>query len=450
MLAYPFPPVAGAGTFRTIRFVKYLPEFGWEPIVLTVAPVSVRGEPLDKSLDSAIAEDIIVHRTPIARPVESLYRLMKPFQPRDYRRSDSNGASRKDSSLAIAFGIGKPNFRSARQFGRSLRDLFFMTPDDSIGWVLPAVRASLNAIRRYRPQVVFSTGPPHTSHLIAVVVKRLTGLPIVNDFRDPWSRSDWHQNEWATLRGRLQGRLESICVRNSDHLVLNTTRLQADFEANYGDSLHVRSSVISNGFDPDLVRDVDQILACRRGIPRDDTVRLCHPGTVYGHRNLRGFLSALALLLDSGSSVSFDQIGSIVDRQAIDENVLRGRLSGVVREHGRLSHSETLRRMADMDVFVIVQPSTRLRVPAKLFEMLMFRKPILALTGPGATADIISEFDLGIVANPDDPIAIAEAIMLCARRSMQSSLTGRWQEAYDTFDGRRLTAKLADVCTSLL
>ena len=103
-----------------------------------------------------------------------------------------------------------------------------------------------------------------------------------------------------------------------------------------------------------------------------------------------------------------------------------------------------------MDVFVVVQPNTRLRVPAKLFEMLLFRKPILALTGPGATADIIREYDLGIVANPDDPAAVAEAIVQCAQRSAESKLRGRWQEAYDAFDGRRLTKKLADVCTSLL
>jgi glycosyltransferase involved in cell wall biosynthesis len=173
---------------------------------------------------------------------------------------------------------------------------------------------------------------------------------------------------------------------------------------------------------------------------------LCHPGTIYGQRDLRPLLTALKKLRDAGRDVIFEQIGHVENLSGIQALLAKYRISDRVQFTGPLSHAATLDRMARTDIFVVIQPGTILQIPSKIYEMLFMRKRILALTGGGATANLVESYGLGAVASPTDCDAIATAIGdLWDQQESQRPSDADWRRATDTFDGRRLTGQLGDV-----
>ena len=105
--------------------------------------------------------------------------------------------------------------------------------------------------------------------------------------------------------------------------------------------------------------------------------------------------------------------------------------------------------MAESDVLIVIQPMSTLQVPAKLYEMLVFRKPILVITKDGATADLIKEFDIGLIADPMDPLKIASAIRELDSQTKNNSIRGDWDRAIRTFDSKNLTSRLVNVMTKV-
>ncbi|MGO9115863.1 MAG: glycosyltransferase [Thermoguttaceae bacterium] len=332
---------------------------------------------------------------------------------------------------------------------RAAVDLIFATPDEHVGWMLPALKAALTLVRRHRPQAIYCTSPPHSANLIAVALKKITGLPLVTDFRDPWARPEWGRKAQQTLRDQAQARLERLCVERSDRVILNTPRLRDEFRAAYPGKSADTLLTIPNGYDPEMLHRIQRMISEHGHESANGSIRICHAGSVYGERDLRPLAAAVRGLLQSGHNVSLEQIGP-TDRQAeIARYTRENHLEDHITFQGWLPHEQTLERLAVADVVAVIQPGTTLQVPAKLFELLLFRKPILALTGQGATADIINGFGLGRVADPGDSQAISAAILLAANKQSRCNDTGS-DQALCAFDGRRLTGELAQVLDSLL
>jgi glycosyltransferase involved in cell wall biosynthesis len=328
---------------------------------------------------------------------------------------------------------------------RALADLFAL-PDHEIGWFLPALRGALSLVREHQPDVIFSSSPPHSSHLIAVALKRLTGLPVVLDFRDPWARPQWQIAGTNAIRARVQGRLERWCVERADRVILNTSHLRDEFVETYRGEQPYKFVVIPNGYDPEVVDSVEQLRVATKATGTNGVVRLCHPGMIYGPRDLRPLIAAVGRLSCSDRRIILDQIGSVEDsEQALHYAEQLGVQASIVL-HGRLTHAETLRYVAAADIFVLSHPGTSLTVPCKLFEMLPFRKPVVALGEPGgATAQIIERYGLGVVVSPGDDHAIAQAVVGFADGHANCPLEDGWQQAMRAFDGRAHVGELGSL-----
>jgi glycosyltransferase involved in cell wall biosynthesis len=442
VLSYFFPPSAAVGVFRTIRHVRYLPDFGWKPLVVTPMPEALDDPRFDSALCAGIPENTVVARTRVLRPVSSLRAYLKHSlaiwsrRTIDLKVTEHPGSHDTYRSLSMLSAVGR------------LCDILLGTPDAEMGWTLPALYAALRLTRQYHPAVIYSTGPPHSTHLIAMLLKALTGLPMVIDLRDPWARSKWYRNS-NKCQERMQGWLEQLCVRVADRIILNTPQLREDFCDAYAKSLHGKFIAMPNGYDPAALPHVESLTKQSGRTVGNGQIVLCHPGTVYGRRTLRYLLGALQQLTRAGVSVSFEQIGAIDDSFDLPMYLREQGLSSCVRLAGQLSHDATLQRMAAADVLVVLQPGTANQVPGKLYEMLPFRKPILALTEQGATADIIERFRLGAVVNPVDTGAIASAIINVAYGRSNCSESD-WNEALKAFDGRRLVGELAQVLNGVV
>jgi len=449
MIAYPFPPAAHAGVFRTVRFVRYLGDFGWMPLVVAPAASAFRSGLLDESLGAAIPLGTVIHRTAVLRPIFTLENRVARMREWFHRAPTSvEGHGGETISHAIK-SADATTPSSLRRGLRTAVELIFATPDAHVGWMLPALKAALTLVRRHRPRAIYCTSPPHSANLVAVVLKAITGLPLVTDFRDPWARSEWSRREQQSLRDRVQVRLERLCVERSDRVILNTPRLRDEFRAAYPGKTADTLLTISNGYEPEMLSRIQGMIAVDGRATANGSIRVCHAGSVYGERDLRPLVAAVRGLLQSGHKVNLEQIGP-TDREAeIGRYLCENHLDDHIKLRGWLPHEQTLERLAASDVLAVIQPGTTLQVPAKLFELLLFRKPILALTGQGATADIINGFGLGTVADPGDSQAIVEAILRVANKQSVCNDTG-WDRALSAFDGRRLTGELAQVLDSLI
>jgi glycosyltransferase involved in cell wall biosynthesis len=279
--------------------------------------------------------------------------------------------------------------------------------------------------------------------LIALVVKSLTGLPLVIDFRDPWARCEW-VFEPGVFRERANRWLERICVQHADFVIVNTNALREQFVQAYDKSLHDKIAVLPNGYDPALRDRAEILLNEQTSVHHNEGIRFCHPGAIYGHRSLQPLIASIELLKESREAITLEQVGLVDAESEVIEDIKTRRLEGIVSLLGRQPHDMTLQRMAAADAFVLIQPRTSIQVPGKFFEMLPFRKPILALTDRGETAELVVKYDLGVVASPDSGDAIARAIQQLVHQIREKHNFG-WQDALDAFEGRKLTGDLARI-----
>jgi len=441
-ISHPFPPRVQAGTFRTVRFLRYLEELGWTTQVLTLQPTGISYPyQCDLTLNDLIPPSVHVEAVSAWHPYKYLTRTFKGLLSRK-----PSVANLTDTPASNGISISKSRWKQSYE---CWRDLLLLTPDANNGWVVPAVMRALRVIRRFRPDVIVVTTPPHSSQLVGAVLTQVTGIPLVLDFRDPWARAPWSTAESAT-RKAVNGFLESMCVRSAAHVVLNTPQLRDDFRARYKSLPADRFTSITNGYDPDLRDTIEAFVAASPPRLSDEPWTLVHAGALYGQRNPDGLFRALRLLKEQGVSVRLQHYGAIPEPDAIRASMRKHDVESMVNLSPALPHRALLEQIARCDGILILQPGTHLQVPSKLFESMLFNKPLLGLTGPGATREIMVQYGLGAVAANDNPVEIQAALCsLMSGEGVGSGLRHQAQALYD-FHARTLTAQLHDVLTNVL
>ena len=443
IIAYHYPPSMAVGTQRTLRFVRHLPKFGWRPIVL--APRDLDLFQPGAAVPPVDARDacVTVFRARVWRPLKAAVTLRHRLR----RHRPARAITPREPSDPSA-GTAAPQGKTS--WVVRWVEPWLATPDEQVGWLPAAVIAAVRAVRTTGAEVLYTSGPPHSCHLVALCAARLTSKPWVADFRDPWSRRPWLRPEDRRgLRHGVQTRLEAAVVRAAARVVLNTDHMEAEFRRHYADLAGTAKFVtITNGFDPD---DLPRMPAVR---PPDTVFTMSHAGSLYRRRDPRPLVHAVASLRDRGlidaSSFRLNLVGWTDPAFEADKLVRALRLEDLVRLVPPVTHEESLVFLAASHVTLIIQPGTDLQVPGKLFEYLQFGRSILALAPPGATADIIDECGLGRVAPPEDVAAISGAI----EQYVDDFRRGRLQAAAieaaaRRFDGVALTGRLAALFDAL-
>lgn len=362
MLAYFFPPLGGSGVQRTLKHVKYLPCEGFEPIVLTTR---MPWSPLrDPSLGRDVPRGTVVIRAP-----ELPLQLIKWGLHGTLRRA------------------GLPTTPAS----------YVGWPDEMAGWVPAATWCALRAVRRYRPDVVYSTSSPFSAHLAALMVNRATGLPWVADFRDAWARNP-EREQVARPLVELSDRLERLVVRRARHLVV----VDETVELLGVDPEDPRLVVIRNGVDPD---DVPR--AATR--PPGERFRISHVGMLYGGRNAAPVFAAVRALVDRGV-IDADKLElRIVGPAALDGDANVGRLPMSRTDY--VDHATAIAEMAAADVLLFYAPAFIPGPSGKIYEYLAAGRPILCVAGSDNFAfRLVDELGAGRCAEPGDQRAIEQAI----------------------------------------
>lgn len=416
-------PSQRAGVQRLLRFVRLLPQFGWHPVVLTQS-MSASSCATDPTAEGEHPPSTEIVRVPSWRP-----------EAYGNPPSDTVQPSKPEISL-------ERRSWAFKEFLRDVRDFLVATPDAYIAWTVPAIPAALRALTRYRCEVVYTTGPPHSTHWVGYAVKRLRHVPWVADFRDPWARKPWgmsRENPWGK---RQWGWMERRVVQTADRVILNTERALEEFRRHYREFPAEKFVAIPNGCDPELAALVDGWRRQPANRPDSQGWRLCHAGSLYRQRDPRPLMRAISLLRARGWAVEFHQVGVCDASFQVPEFLKQLGNPGWLRVSSPVPHQQALRAMFDADGLVLIQPGTDLQVPGKLYEMMLMQKPILAWTPrAGATAELIERYRLGCVVEDSSPEALAAGLESLFQRPHE----GAWEQARHDFDARSLTQRLADV-----
>lgn len=368
MVAFQFPPFAmSSGVQRTLRFVQHLPHSGWQPIVLSAHPRAY----------GATSDDLLA-QIPADTVVQRAFAL--------------------DASRHLAVAGRYPGF-----LGR---------PDRWRSWALGAVPAGLRLIRRYRPDVIWSTYPIATAHWIALQLHRKSGIPLVADFRDPMAQDGYPADPktWQAFKD-----IETDMAREAAALAFVTPSARAMYRGRYPDGPDDRFVMIENGYDEESFVAAERI-ADEATPLNPGCFTLLHSGIVYpSERDPTALFEALGRLRRSGRITAGGL--RIRFRAPVHDDLLR-RLAAqsdtreLVEVLPAVPYREALGEMMRADGLLVMQGANcNEQVPAKLYEYLRARRPILGLADPlGDTARTMQASGVTHVARLEDAEAVERAL----------------------------------------
>ncbi|WP_228350327.1 glycosyltransferase [Rhodocaloribacter litoris] len=411
VVAYYFPPMGLSGVQRVAKFVKYLPEHGWRPTVLTAAPGGYF------AYDASLLADVEAAGTEVVRTASW-----------DPTRLFGRGRT-----------VALPAER-ARRWWAGLSQFAFI-PDNKVGWWPHAGRAGRRLLRAGTFDAIFSSAPPYTAHLVAVHLARWSGLPLITDFRDDWVGNPRHVYP-TPLHRALHRRLEHRVLRASRHATtINTYIRDALLARNTRPGFTPSVTVLPQGFDP---ADFDV-----PPVPRDGTrMRLVYSGIFYDAQTPDAFLQALALLLARRPGVRPHVEAVFVGLVPGASRALATALGldDLVHYTGYLPHREAVRHLRAADVLWMTvgrRPGAEGISTSKLYEYFGAQKPILALVPEGAVREALAPYGAAVVTGPDDVEAVADALEGLYERWRAGSLPAPDRAYVRRFDRRRLAGELA-------
>jgi len=431
IVAYYFPPLSTSGCLRPKAFCKYLPDHGWEASVLTVVSDTADHElARDPSLLSGRLSRIAIRRAPDENVLAWV---------------GSRRATLGARSAGVRAAIPVPEARSflRRSVAAGLRMLFAF-PDNCAGWFRPGVREGLRLVAELRPDVVLATAPPWTGLLVGAAIAQRAGIPLVADFRDPWTASE---KRYADLPGGMgrANRLERRTIGHAARVIANTAEAAVWLKSKYPRDAH-KVVAIPNGYDPDLMPAFENETVHDRARSGAEPLEICHFGTVYRARSPTQLLLALSDLAaeHSGATppplrVRFIGAWQVNDSETI---ALAGRLerSGIMTREPALPHAACLHAMRASNALLILQPDLPLQIPGKLYEYIAAGRPLVVVGGEGATASLVTSARLGVCC-ADERAAIRELFGALARGTRR--LSDPDPAASRRFEYRSLAGRLA-------
>lgn len=443
VIAYRFPPQGGGGVQRTLKFVKYLPQFGWLPVVHTVQnpywPLR------DESLLSEVPPEVSVYRT-LTIEFERLQGATSGLFAGS-ERLPGNSHDRRVASRRQQGALRRLAKATAEIIQRHL-----LIPDPQMVWILPAAIKSLYIIRKTGASLIYTSSPPNSIQVLGLLLKCATKLPWVADFRDPWTegvrRKQAYQHNKS--RQRIEEAFERAVIARADRVVATTEPTLEQFVGKYPEVSAGRFSVITNGFDPaDFSRTPSDAPLLN---PQQFNVTLT--GNVEAMFDAMPFFRALQELVDEDeemrSRLRVNFIGT--KRGTYDAFINQSGLDRHISYIGYVPHTTCLQYLAESDVLFLCQipvyESAGTKLSGKLFEYLYMRKPILALTLPGLTAEILSRSGLGIVVAPTNRPGIKAALQDLYRQHKIDQRPAARDDAYlqrfDRVEQTRCLSQLFD------
>ena len=378
VIAYYWPPSGGSGVQRWVKFCKYLPAEGWQPVVY--APENADYPSLDPSLEADLPKDLEVLRGRIWEPYAAYRKLL---------------GGKNASTQVTEISSGKKTWK--QRLSLWIRANLFV-PDPRVGWVKPSVKTLKAYLAEHPVDVIVTTGPPHSVHLIGLQLHKALGIPWIPDFRDPWSRMYYlkylpmTEKTWNKLRRQEQTVLDSCST-----VLACTPLVQEEFQA----QTHTPVACITNGF--------DEADFAEKLLPRwDGHFNITHTGLFAADGNPLALWKVLGILAASEPGFREDlriRLVGKVDKEIL-ESIKAAGLSANVVALGPQNHATAILEQRAATILILPMRNDaqyRPILPGKLFEYLAARRPILGIgQEDGAMARVLFSAKAGITADWED------------------------------------------------
>lgn len=422
VISYYWPPTGGSGVQRWVKFAKYLPSEGWQPVIYT--PENPEMLVVDESLAAEVPEGVEVLRTRISEPYGAYRRLVGG--KKDARGAGLNPINSQKKSLKQRLMLW-------------IRSNIFV-PDPRRGWVKPSVKFLLDWLKGHTVDAIVSTGPPHSMHLIALELHRATGIPWVADFRDPWTKMFYFKDlpmlPWVRRR---HFKLEKAVLDEASAVVSVSPLVRDDFAAATSTPVHL----ITNGYDAEDFAGP----APRR---QDGEFRIVHTGLFASDGNPLKLWDALASACkaDPGFASRLRiRLAGKVDTEIVEAIRARG-LEGNLVLPGYLPHKDSVAELRSADLVLLPlrqSPEYRKVLPGKIFECIASGRPVLGI-GPAdsAAGRLLRETGAGVMVDWDE-VPDIEGVM-----SLKWSSGGKAAIDPASLSRKELTQKMAELLDRLI
>ena len=427
VITYYWPPSGGSGVQRWVKFARYLPAEGWQPVIYT--PSNPELTAVDETLAAEVPDGVEVIRRPIREP----YAL--------YRRVMGKDSSTDMKTLVTPISsTGRKGFK--QRLSLFVRGNCFV-PDPRVGWVRPSVRFLSKYLKEHPVDVIVTTGPPQSVHLIGQRLARKTGLPWIPDFRDPWTKM-YYLRHLGMTRGTWKRlyRMEQSVLDEATKVLTVTPVVQEEYQARTKTPV----AMITNGFDPADFSAPE---------PRDGYFNLTHTGLLASDGNplvLWKVLGGLAASDPDFRAALRIRLAGKTDREVLEAIASAG-LDGQLVNAGYLDHAAAVREQQQAEILLLPlrnDPEYFRILPGKLFEYLAARRPILGIgQTDGAMARVLSDAAAGEMFAWDDEAGIRDFVERAWKRFRNGGIPPTGGEI-DRYTRQHLTHELATLLDSVI
>lgn len=428
VISYYWPPSGGSGVQRWVKFSKYLPSQGWQPVVYTPE------NPELLARDESLAADVSPQTEVIRRPILEPYGIWNAI--RGAKKGGNSGAKTEVNPI----NSGKKSI--GQRAAMWIRGNLFI-PDPRCMWIGPSVRFLKKYLKEHPVDVIVSTGPPHSMHLIARKLSKATGLPWVADFRDPWTRMFYfkhlHLGKWALKKHQ---KLEKAVLDDATTVIAVSPLVKKEFE----EMTSTPVALITNGFDQGDIECAP--------VSGDGCFNITHTGLFASDGNpdiLWKVLADLCLEDKTFAEKLRIRLAGKTDNEIIS-SIREAGLSGNLVDLGYQPHSAAVREQRSSSLLILPlrkEPEYKATLPGKLFEYLASERPILGIgQKDGAMAAIIADTATGEMADWEE----YDVMKAYIKRVWEDFLEGKVSvtpKDIERYSRKELTVRLAALLDSL-
>ncbi|MCP4723450.1 MAG: glycosyltransferase family 4 protein [bacterium] len=395
IVAYYYPPIESTGTIRTMKFVKYLPEFGWSPVVLTTKAGNHPGDPDNPEL----VEGVRIVRTKAFLPAESFRRMIS--RKNDSVKEDKEDTTENESKKSMPAKL--------LQTLKNFMSTYIFIPDEYIGWFPFAVVRGVRVVKKENISVIFATAPPNTDLLIGKWISYFTGKPLVSDFRDTWDIFEKTYNpSLMKWKQKLNRRMENKIIEKSREVITISDVMKLQIFEKFPESKD-KIEVVENGFDP---VDYSRL---ERKINEDEFI-IIHLGNLTSWRSPLNLFEAIKIIEkkqpDLYRKIGLLFVGSVPD--VYKKYVEDFKLSDKITFHERMPYLKCLEMISIAHCGLVLQGDLKnieYMLTAKIYDYLGSRIPVFSISRQGQLKQFVEEMKIGINCDPDEPEDIAEKLI---------------------------------------
>ena len=420
VITYYWPPAGGPGVQRWLKFVKYLPDFGVQPIVYV--PENPTYPIVDENLVKEVSGQAIILK----------HKIFEPYQLASFL---SKNKTKKISSGII------PNKKK-----QSFLDKVFLwirgnlfIPDARVYWVKPSVAFLEKYILENNIDTIVTSGPPHSLHLIGLELKQKFNVKWFADFRDPWTTIGYHKSlRLSNYAAKKHKSMEHQVLNAADTIIVTSNTTKTEFEAITTKPI----AVITNGYDTEnVVKE-----------PLDTKFSLAHIGSFLSERNPQLLWECLVELINEvpsfKSHLEIKLIGAV--SQEVLETISQFELNSYLNNLGYVSHSEAIVHQRKSQVLLLIEinsEDTKSIIPGKLFEYMVSGRPIVAIGPKGSDfAEIITSTNTGVFFDYSDKMKLKTVLLAYYNQFLEGKLQSN-AVGLQQYSRKSLTEKLVELIT---